>query len=94
MPWIEISSTAVPDGLIACLFGPMNGNQHDSFMLCISGILEQLQELMPLEDSITYKIYGDPAYPKNNFFDSGYCNAAPGSAEAQYNAIMSASHIA
>jgi len=81
------------DGIIACLFGPINGNRHDSFMLCMSGLLAQLQEIMPLEDGIVYAVYGDPAYPRSDYIKSGYRNPVPGYTEAQYNTIMSASQI-
>jgi hypothetical protein len=39
---IKFQSIVTPDGLIVCLFGPIPGSRHDSFMLAESGLLQQL----------------------------------------------------
>jgi len=64
---------------MACLLGPVNGNQHDALMLCMSGLQEQLQELMPLDGGITYAAYSDPAYLRSDYICCGHHNAVPGS---------------
>jgi len=83
----------VPDGLIACLFRPVNGNCHKAFMLCMSQLQIQLQELMPLDNGIMYATYGDPVYPSNPYIWAGHHNAAPRSVKAFENTVMSASQI-
>ena len=37
----------VPDGFIACLFGPVPAKTHDAKLLRESELLDQLEEIMP-----------------------------------------------
>ena len=41
---IKFQSIATPSGMIANLYGPTEGKQHDSAMLAQSGILKELQQ--------------------------------------------------
>ena len=41
---IKFQSVVAPNGMIANLFGPVEGRRHDSRMLAMSGLLEQLEE--------------------------------------------------
>lgn len=34
-----------PNGLIAHLYGPLEGKRHDAFMLGVSGLLPQLERI-------------------------------------------------
>ncbi len=43
---MKFQSVVTPDGLFACMFGAVNGNRHDSFMLNQSLLLPRLQNLM------------------------------------------------
>ena len=52
-----------PDGLIAHMYGPMEGCRHDSGMLRQSGLLHDLDALPPPPNGGVYCVYGDPAYP-------------------------------
>lgn len=85
---IKFQSVTVPDGLIACLFGPINGNRHDSFMLRESGLLQQLRDLFP-PGTKRYSVYGDPAYPQSDLLSGGFRRPDPGSPEANWNTQMS-----
>ena len=50
-----------PNGLIANMFGLIEGRRHDAFMLSVSGLENQLKQFnQPSGDP--YVIYGDPAY--------------------------------
>ena len=86
---IKFQSVVTPDGLIALLFGPINGNRHDSYMLRESGLLPQLHQLMPL-NGVFYSLYGDPAYPQSAYLFGGYRNAGNGTPQAAFNTAMSA----
>jgi hypothetical protein len=88
---IKFQSVTTPDGLIACLFGPIPGARHDSFMLAESGLLQQLSQIMPRNqpDVQIYSLYGDPAYPQSQYIVGGYRNPPPNSIEAQWNTTMS-----
>jgi DDE superfamily endonuclease len=69
---IKFQSVTTPDGLIALLYGPVNGNRHDSFMLQESALIPQLRALFPV-GAKQFSLYGDPAYPQSDIFlvDSG-----------------------
>ena len=41
---IKFQSVVCPNGIIANLFGPVDGRRHDSAMLQISGLLDQLED--------------------------------------------------
>jgi hypothetical protein len=90
---VKFQAVATPDGLIALLFGPINGSRHDSFMLSCSNLLNQLESLMPLEDGTLYCLYGDPAYPINDYIFGGYRNPRRGSEEEEFNKTMSAVRV-
>ena len=60
---LKFQSVVTPNGLIANLFGPVEGRRHDSAMLAMSGLLEQLEQHSFNLDSQPLCIYGDPAYP-------------------------------
>ena len=50
-----------PNGLVAHMFGPLEGRQHDAFMLSASGLPNMLQ-LLDQPDGSPYVLYGDSAY--------------------------------
>ena len=52
-----------PDGIIANLYGPIEGRRHDSFMLARSRILDQLEHFSFGPHWETLCIYGDPGHP-------------------------------
>ena len=99
---INFQSVAAPDGFFTCMFGPITGNRHDSYMLAMSGLIPKLQEIMlppqPAEvydhniiqnDAGIFSLYGDPAYPQSFLLFGGYRNPRPGSQEARWNTEMS-----
>ncbi|KAK3733408.1 hypothetical protein QZH41_012167, partial [Actinostola sp. cb2023] len=54
-------TVVTPNGLIAHLFGPIEGRRHDAFMLGVSGLTARLQRFVK-QNGEPYVIYGDPAY--------------------------------
>ena len=60
---LKLQSIVSPNGLSANLFGPVEGRQHDSGMLAMSGLLPQLQHMSFPPTGQAMYIYGDPAYP-------------------------------
>ena len=87
---IKFQSIVTPDGLFASMYGPVNGNRHDSFLLSTSGLLEKLQAFMPdLPGTVVFSLYGDPAYPQSIYIFGGYKNPLNGSAHALWNTTMS-----
>ena len=60
---IKFQGVAAPNGLIANVFGPVEGKRHDSSMLRMSGLLNQLHQYSYKRNGDILYIYGDPAYP-------------------------------
>ena len=60
---LKFQSVVTPNGLIANLFGPVEGRRHDSGMLAMSGLLPQLEQMSFSPTGEAMCIYGDPAYP-------------------------------
>lgn len=95
---IKFQSIVTPDGLFACMYGPITGNRHDSYMLARSGLMERLRAFMPeprnrqqhpLGGEVVYSLYGDPAYPQSMYVFGGYRNPPRGSPQAAWNTQMS-----
>ncbi|XP_071944737.1 uncharacterized protein [Antedon mediterranea] len=60
---LKFQSVVTPNGLIANLFGPIEGCRHDAFMLRESNLLQQLERYAVRLNGDPLCIYGDPAYP-------------------------------
>ena len=60
---IKFQSVVTPNGMIANLYGPTEGRRHDSGILAMSGLLNQLGQHSFSPDGQPLSIYGDPAYP-------------------------------
>ena len=73
---LKFQSVVTPNGLIANLFGPVEGRRHDSAMLMMSGLLHQLelQSFSPAGQAMC--IYGDPAYPHGIHLQRPYAQRA------------------
>ena len=54
---------ALPNGLIANLYGPVEGRRHDAGMLKDSGLLNDLQRVAFSPTGDILCLYGDHAYP-------------------------------
>ena len=93
---IKFQSVVTPDGIFACMFGAICGNQPDSYMLTESGLLQALFNLMPAgnaqeggnHDDDLYSLYGHPKYPQSAHIFGGFRNPPPGSPEALWNTLM------
>ena len=59
---LRLQSIFTPNGIIANLFGPVEGRRHDSGMLAMSGLLPQHQNMSFSPADQAMCIYGDPAY--------------------------------
>lgn len=81
-------SVIAPNGVIAHLFGPIEGKRHDAFMLGASGILPQL-ETITKPNGEPYVVYGDPAYGISRNVIAPFRGAVLSPLEQQFNFEMS-----
>ena len=56
---MKFKSIATPNGLIATLYGPVEGKRHNSVMLARSKVLNQLQEEAPYAFMAIQRIFSD-----------------------------------
>ena len=68
----KFRSKVARNGLIANIFGPLEGSYHDSFLLAQSGVLVQMKH----DEALC--VYGDPAYPLSVHLQTGFGNAVEG----------------
>lgn len=86
---LKFQSIVAPNGLIANLFGPIEGKRHDSAMLAQSQILQQLQIHSFDTNDNTLCIYGDPAYPIRQQIQGPFRGAHLTDLEKAWNKSMS-----
>ncbi|KAF0743929.1 hypothetical protein Ae201684_001571 [Aphanomyces euteiches] len=75
-----------PDGIMASMYGPVEGRRHDSTVLAKSEVLKEFQADQAFQNAV---VYGDPAYSCSAFVVCPFSNPRPGSCEAKFNARMS-----
>ena len=81
-----------PNGLIAHMFGPLEGRRHDAFMLSVSGLTEKLRRLNR-PNGEPYVIYGDPAYGVTRNILAPYRGIHLTSQEKEFNRAMSSVRV-
>jgi len=91
---LKFQSVATPNGLIANLYGPVEGKRHDSAMLRMSDLLNQLQLYSYKPNGDLLCIYGDPAYPLRLQLQAPFKGARLTPAQQDWNHSMSEVRVA
>ena len=86
---LKFQSVVTPNGMIANLFGPLEGKRHDCAMLAISGILPKLQEHSFAPNGDPLCIFGDAAYPLQIHMQRPFRGAVLTPNEREFNKSMS-----
>ena len=86
---IKFQSVVTPNGMIANLYGPVEGRRHDSGMLAESGLLNMLQQFANGPNGRPLCVYGDPAYPLRVHLQGGFKGARITQQEKDWNKAMS-----
>ena len=86
---LKFQSVVAPNGLIANMFGPMEGRRHDSGMLRESGLLDDLEIHSMDQFGHNLCIYGDPAYPIRPQLMCPFRGAALTNEQQNFNTAMS-----
>lgn len=90
---LKFQSVVAPNGLVANMFGPIEGVRHDAGLLRESGLLGGLRQHMTSPTGVSYPVYGDPAYPLSPYIITPYRGAAVNANENRFNKRMSAVRI-
>ena len=85
---LKFQSVMCPDGILAHMFGPIEGRRHDAGMLQLSGLLPEMQAHMRRNHQEVYSLYGDPAYPLSQHLLRPFSNPQ-GQLEAEFNRKIS-----
>ena len=86
---LKFQSVVAPNGLIANLYGPVEGKKHDSGMLADSNLLQQLQQRSYDTNGRVLCIYGDPAYPLRLHLQAPFRNPVLTQPQKDFNKSMS-----
>ena len=87
---LKFQSVVTPNGMIANLFGPVEGKRHDSGMLADSGLLHDMSNYCFSPNGTPLCIYGDPAYPLRMHLQAGFKGANITPQQELWNSRMSA----
>ncbi|XP_066928677.1 uncharacterized protein [Clytia hemisphaerica] len=90
---LKFQSVVAPNGLIANLYGPMEGRRHDCALLNASGLLQDLQNFSNDAAGNPLCIYGDPAYPIRAHLISPFQGAQLNNNQKAFNTSMSTCRI-
>ena len=86
-----LQSVTTPNGLIAHMYGPIEGRRHDAHMMQESGILDKLRPLT-CSNGDPFVLYGDPAYGVSRNIISPFRGQLTPS-EMEFNKSMSALRV-
>ena len=86
---LKFQSLAVPNGMIANMYGPVESRKHDSAMLAMSNVLPQLQRLSVDTQGNIMCMYGDLAYPLRPQLQGPFRGARITPREHDWNKSMS-----
>ena len=86
---MKFQSVVAPNGLIANLYGPVEGKRHDSGMLMNSDLLNQLQQYSFCQNQRPLCIYGDPAYPFRVHLQAGFKGTRLSQQQVDWNTRVS-----
>ena len=82
-------------GIVVHLYGPVEGQRHDSAMLRMSGVMHQLEELPARgpNPGDVFALYGDSRYPLKLSLQVPFPGANVTEAQREHNAQMSSCRI-
>ncbi|XP_062571196.1 uncharacterized protein LOC134233231 [Saccostrea cucullata] len=90
---LKFQCITTPDGMIAHLFGPIEGRRHDAGMLRESDVEHQLQQYMTKANNDVYSLYGDPAYPLSPYLIPPFRGGVISANQMRFNKRMSAVRV-
>ena len=90
---LKYQAVSTPNGLVANLYGPIEGKRHDCALLAMSGLLQALQQFSHGPNGELLCIYGDPAYPLRRHLLSPYAGANLNQQQKDFNKSMSTARV-
>jgi hypothetical protein len=88
---MKFQIVVTPDGLIAHIFGPIEGRHHDVYVLAESNLLQLLAEHSQFDG---YVLFGDQGYHTSAYMASPWKGAFLTPEQLQFNNAMSPVRVA
>ena len=86
---LKFQSVVVPVGMIANMFGTIEGRRHDCALLRRSGLLNVLDNARLVDNNgLPFALYGDPAYPVRNYLLSPFKGANLTQDQQNFNRLI------
>ena len=86
---LKFQSVVTPNGMVANMFGPVEGRRHDSGMLRDSNLYAQLQQFSFSPNGTTLCVYGDLAYPLRPHLQRPFMHIRQNQQQIDFNRAMS-----
>lgn len=90
---LKYHAIVTPDGLVAHLYGPVEGRRNDAHLWSESGIQQYLEQYSFTPTGEPLQVYGDPAYGVNRHLLSPYQGATLTAEQQEFNRKMSGVRI-
>ena len=90
---LKFQSVVCPNGLIANLYGPVEGKRHNSSLLAATCLLEKLEMFSFSPDNTPLCIYGDPTYHLRTHLQTGFTGAQLTADAERFNKKMSSVRV-
>ena len=90
---IKCQAIATTNGLVASIYGPIEGRRHDSGILADSAILPLLQQYSINQNGNQSRIYGNLAYPLRPQLQTPISNPLVNPQQAAYDTVMSEAKV-
>lgn len=86
---LKFQSVMLPNGIIANMYGPIEGRRHDCYLLRKSNLIAKMEQNIGVDgDGNQFALYGDPAYPVRPQLLSPYKGQLTAE-QNEFNTIMS-----
>ena len=93
MHTLQYQSVFAANGMIANLYGPVDGRSHDVGILRRAELLHKLKQYCNKADGSPLGIFGDPAYPVRTHIQASYKHNNLSDAEKDFNKTMSSARV-
>ncbi|XP_046860923.1 uncharacterized protein LOC124454159 [Xenia sp. Carnegie-2017] len=90
---LKFQGVALPNGLIAHIFGPVEGKKHDAGMLADSNFHQDLEQNAFPVDGRPLCIYGNPSYPKRIHLQAPFRHGVITDRMKEFNKQMSSVRV-
>ena len=86
---VKFQSVITPGGMLANLYGPVEGRRYDCALLAMSNFLQDWRQFFDGVNGQVLYLFGDPAYPMRRHLQSSFSSAHLNQQLRNFNQSMS-----